>query len=78
MEDYEARQRALAFADFSPDGLLPEHLHHVDRIGMGGRKDASDLRTIGVSAQLHYRIHQEGDGVLGGLPERPALESIFC
>ena len=73
------QQRATALADFSPDGGLPEHLHHIDRRGMGGRSDESlvGLRTMGVSAQLHVRIHTEGDHVLDDLPQRPALEDLW-
>ena len=73
------QQRAAALADFSPDGGLPEHLHHIDRRGMGGRSDASlaGLRTMGVSAHLHSRIHTEGDRVLADLPQRPALEDLW-
>ena len=73
------QQRATALADFSPDGRLPEHLHHIDRRGMGGRSDESlaALRTMGVSAELHARVHAEGDHVLDELPQRPALEDLW-
>jgi hypothetical protein len=73
------QKRAAALADFSPDGGLPEHLHHIDRRGMGGRSQDSltRLRTMGVSAQLHARIHTEGDHVLDDLPQRPALEDLW-
>ena len=73
------QQRAAALADFSPDGGLPEHLHHIDRRGMGGRSDESlmALRTMGVSAELHARIHTEGDHVLDDLPQRPTLEDLW-
>ena len=73
------QQRAAAVADFSPDGGLPEHLHHIDRRGMGGRSQGSlvGLRTMGVSAQLHVRIHTEGDHVLDDLPQRPTLEMLW-
>jgi hypothetical protein len=73
-----AAQRARAMADFSPDGKMPEHMHHVKRRGMGGRRASLvDLETIGVSAQLHARIHNEGDAVLGALPVRPTFQSLF-
>lgn len=73
-----ARQRAQAYADFSPDGGLPEHWHHVDRRGMGGRPTSlASLRTMGVSAALHQRIHTEGNHVLDELPQRPAFEDLW-
>jgi hypothetical protein len=73
-----AQQRAAAYADFSPDGGLPEHWHHIDRQGMGGRRGSLiDLRTMGVSARLHHRIHTEGDSVLDDLPARPAFSDLF-
>jgi len=73
------QQRAAALADFSPDGGLPEHVHHIDRRGMGGRSQNSlaGLRTMGVSAQLHARIHTEGDHVLDELPQRHTLEDLW-
>jgi hypothetical protein len=73
------QQRAAALADFSPDGGLPEHLHHIDRRGMGGRSDESlmTLRTMGVSAELHARIHAEGDHVLADLPQRLAFDELW-
>lgn len=73
------QQRSAALADFSPDGGLPEHLHHIDRRGMGGRSQDSltRLRTMGVSAQLHARTHAEGDHVLDDLPQRPTLEDLW-
>lgn len=73
------QQHAAALADFSPDGGLPEHLHHIDRRGMGGRSDdgLARLRTMGVSAELHGRIHAQGDHVLDELPQRPALEDLW-
>jgi hypothetical protein len=51
----------------------------IDRRGMGGRSDESlmALRTMGVSAELHARIHTEGDHVLDELPQRPALEDLW-
>jgi hypothetical protein len=73
-----AQQRAAAYADYSPDGGLPEHWHHIDRKGMGGRRESlTSLRTMGVSARLHYRIHAEGDSVLDDLPARPAFSDLF-
>lgn len=73
-----AAQRAAAYADYSPDGGLPEHWHHIDRRGMGGRGESlTSLRTMGVSAQLHHRIHAEGDSVLDDLPARPAFSDLF-
>jgi hypothetical protein len=73
-----AQQRAAAYADFSPDGGLPENWHHIDRRGMGGRGESlTSLRTMGVSAQLHHRIHAEGDSVLDDLPARPAFSDLF-
>ena len=46
---------------------------------MGGRSDESlmALRTMGVSAQLHARIHTEGDHVLDDLPRRHTLEDLW-
>ncbi len=78
MTDDIARQRAQAYADFSPDGGLPEHWHHIDRRGMGGRRASlAPLRTMGVSAVLHQRIHTEGDHVLDALPVRPSLAELW-
>lgn len=73
------QSRAIALADFSPDGKLPEHLHHIDRRGMGGRSDESlaRLRTMGVSAELHARIHAQGDHVLDDLSQRPTLNDLW-
>ena len=73
-----AQQRAVAYADYSPDGELPEHWHHIDRKGMGGRGESlTSLRTMGVSARLHHRVHAEGDSVLDDLPARPAFFDLF-
>jgi hypothetical protein len=73
-----AQQRAAAYADFSPDGGLPENWHHIDRRGMGGRGESlTSLRTMGVSARLHHRIHAEGDSVLDDLPARPAFSDLL-
>lgn len=73
-----AAQRAKALADFSPDGGLPEHLHHIERRGMGGRRGSLvGLETIGVSARLHARIHNEGDSVLNSLVAQPSFQSLF-
>lgn len=66
MEQSANIRRAMALADYSPDGLMPEHEHHVVRRGMGGRSAASEklLPTIGVSARLHHRIHNRGESAL--------------
>ena len=72
-----ALQRAAAWADYSPDGGLPEHWHHVDRRGMGGRANLAPLRSMGVSAALHQRIHTEGDHVLEELPWRPSFQELW-
>ena len=73
-----ARQRAAAYADYSPDGGLPEHWHHIDRRGMGGRPiSLATLRTMGVSAALHRRIHSEGDRVLAQLPRRASFDELW-
>ena len=73
-----AKQRAEAYADYSPDGGLPEHWHHIDRKGMGGRPTSLGiLRTMGVSAALHQRIHNEGDHVLDTLPTRPPFADLL-
>ena len=42
------QQRAAAVADFSPDGGLPEHLHHIDRRGMGGRSQVRSCQDVGL------------------------------
>lgn len=72
-----AAQRAEAYADYSPDGGLPEHWHHIDRRGMGGTRKLSNLRTMGVSATLHHRIHNEGDSVLEQYSARPTLADLW-
>ena len=73
-----AQQRAAAYADYSPDGGLPEHWHHIDRRGMGGRPTSlASLRSMGVSAALHQRIHTEGDQVLDELPARPSFDELW-
>ena len=78
MLNHLATQRAAAYADYSPDGGMPEHWHHIDRRGMGGRRASlATLRTMGVSAALHHRIHTEGDGVLDELSKRPAFAELW-
>mgnify|MGYP000853980913 CR=1 FL=1 len=72
-----AEQRATAYADYSPDGGMPEHWHHIDRRGMGGTRDLTSLRTMGVSASLHNRIHGEGDHVLEELHARPSFTNLW-
>lgn len=73
-----ARQRRRAYADFSPDGGMPQHWHHVQRRGMGGRPESlASLETMGVSAELHNRIHAEGDHVLDEVEERPAFAGLW-
>lgn len=74
----EAEQRAEAYADFSPDGGMPEDWHHVDRRGMGGRPTSmGTLRTMGVSAVLHNLIHTQGDHVLEQFSARPTLSQLW-
>ena len=76
--DLIARRRVDALSDYSPDGGLPEHKHHIVRRGLGGRPlSLATLPTMGVSAALHQRIHNEGDSVLDDLPERPTLASLW-
>lgn len=76
-ENAIAMQIAESLADYSPDGGLPEHWHHIDRRGMGGRARLEDLRTMGVSASLHQRIHTEGNSVLESMPVRPSFADMW-
>lgn len=75
MDVYQRRIDALS--KFSPDGGLPEHEHHIERKGMGGRPTSlAELPTMGVSAKLHARIHTEGDGVLEEYDSLPSLLEV--
>ena len=45
---------------------------------MGGRPTSlASLRSMGVSAALHQRIHTEGDQVLDELPARPSFDELW-
>ena len=75
MDVYQRRINALS--GFSLDGGLPEHEHHVERRGMGGRPTSlAELPTIGVSAKLHARIHTEGDSILEEYDLLPSLLEV--
>ncbi len=71
-------RRSDALAHYSPDGGMPEHEHHIERKGMGGRPTSlSSLPTIGVSARLHQLIHSQGDSALDSLPPRRSLADLW-
>jgi hypothetical protein len=71
-------RRSDALARYSPDGGMPEHEHHIERKGMGGRPTSlATLPTIGVSARLHQLIHSQGDDALNSLPPRRSLADLW-